>query len=371
MVVGESVTALRLEVVVVSARFRLLVVVDVSVGLVSLEEVDGAEMSAGLGVVRGVMEEESMQLVDVGLVVEMVRGGAEEAGQEGVVTGVSGMTVSVELVGADAAAEVTEVDSSLVSVTEFVIGDVFDVLVVGKEEVAAGVASTERMAFGSGSVSVGRSVNFVDGCVSSEEAVMEGRVIVVVLGVTERPGVMDPEEVEVTETVVMGSACVVVLVIAIGFSGVSALASGTEGLLSGSVTAVGVVAAGLTESVHISESEGSLVLEGEIVALFESGVELEIVGTVGAVAAVGAAGAAGADGVVAGLSLVGVFVSPSCIWASSFSGVLRPDVAGGGPGLRTGFGSKAGFPADSCADTLVRIWCLVSKETNRCVDYFT
>lgn len=52
---------------------------------------------------------------------------------------------------------------------------------------------------------------------------------------------------------------------------------------------------------------------------------------------------------------MGVFVSPSSIWDSSFSGVLRPDVVGGGAGLRTGFGSKAGFPADSCADTLGRI----------------
>lgn len=52
---------------------------------------------------------------------------------------------------------------------------------------------------------------------------------------------------------------------------------------------------------------------------------------------------------------MGVLTSPSSIWDSSFSGVLRPDVVGGGPGLRTGFGSKAGFPADSCADTLGRI----------------
>lgn len=127
-------------------------------------------------------------------------------------------------------------------------------------------------------------------------------------------------------------------------------------MLSGSVTFVGVVAAavGLTESVHISVLEGGTVLEGEIVKLVESGTEFEIVGKVGVVVAV-RAGAAGADGAAVGLSLVGVFVSPSCIWASSFSGVLRPDVVGGGPGLRTGFGSKAGFPADSCADTLGRI----------------
>lgn len=50
--------------------------------------------------------------------------------------------------------------------------------------------------------------------------------------------------------------------------------------------------------------------------------------------------------------LVGVFGSPSAIWPSSFSGVLRPDVVAGGAGLITGFGSRGGFPADSCADTL-------------------
>lgn len=77
----------------------------------------------------------------------------------------------------------------------------------------------------------------------------------------------------------------------------------------------------------------------------ESGAELEVVGAV----------VAGGDGAAAGLGLVGLFVSVSCISVSSFSGVLRPDVVGGGPGLRTGFGSKAGFPADSCADTLGRI----------------
>lgn len=99
---------------------------------------------------------------------------------------------------------------------------------------------------------------------------------------------------------------------------------------------------------HISVSGGVTVLVG---VTAESGAEFEIVGTVGVVVA----GAAGGDGAAAELSLVGVFVSPSCIWASSFSGVLRPDVVGGGPGFITGFGSKAGFPADSCADTLGRI----------------
>lgn len=177
--------------------------------------------------------------------------------------------------------------------------------------------------------------------------VMEGVVIVVECEVTER----DSEE--VTVRVMGGSVCVVVLVrvvgkLVVGNSVVVALASGIEGLSSASF--VGVVAAvvELTESVHISVSEGGTVLEGEIVK------SVEIVGTEGVVVAM-RAGAAGVDGAALGLSLVGVFVSPSCIWASSFSGVLRPDVVGGGPGLRTGFGSKAGFPADSCADTLGRI----------------
>lgn len=128
--------------------------------------------------------------------------------------------------------------------------------------------------------------------------------------------------------------------------------SGVEGLLSSFVTSVGVVvaaASALTESVHISVSEGGTVL----VKL--SGTEFEIVGAVGVVVVVVVVSAGGVDGAAVGLCLVGVFVSPSCIWASSFSGVLRPDVEGGGPGLRTGFGSKAGFPADSCADTLGRI----------------
>lgn len=193
------------------------------------------------------------------------------------------------------------------------------------------------------------------------EVVMEGPVMVVELEVTERLGVMDSGEGEVTETVAGGSAGVVVLVrvvgkVEVGSSAVETLVSGIEALLSSTAPFVGVVAAavGLTESVHISVSEGVTVLEGETVKSVESGTEFEIVGTVGVVVSV-RAGAAGADGAAAGLTLVGVFVSASCIWASSFSGVLRPDVVGGGPGLITGFGSKAGFPAASCADTLARI----------------
>lgn len=90
-------------------------------------------------------------------------------------------------------------------------------------------------------------------------------------------------------------------------------ASGIEGLLSTSVTFVAVVAAavGCTESVHISVSEGSTVLEGEIVKSVESGTEFEIVGAVGEMVAVGAG--VGVDGAAVGLCLVGVFVSASCI----------------------------------------------------------
>lgn len=133
------------------------------------------------------------------------------------------------------------------------------------------------------------------------------------------------------------------------------LASGMQGLLLSSAS-LGIVAAAvdLTESVHISVSEGGTVLRWEIEKSVESGTELEIVGKEGVVVAI-MAGASGVDGAALGLSLAGVFVSPSSIWASSFSGVLRPDVVVGGPGLRTGFGSKAGLPADSWSDTLGRI----------------
>lgn len=183
---------------------------------------------------------------------------------------------------------------------------------------------------------------------------MEGAVTVE-SEVTEGLGVMDLEGVTVEE---VGSSVGAVVsevfaeMLAVGNSVPLALASGTEGLMLRSVSIVDAVAAvvALAESVHISVSEGSTVLEGG----FESGTEFEIVMTEGGVVAVGVR-AAVASGAAAGLSLVGVFISPSSIWDSSFSGVLRPDVVGGGPGLRTGFGSKAGFPADSCADTLGRI----------------
>lgn len=338
-----------------------------------------------------------VQSVDVGLVVveevEMVGGRAEEIRLEEEVMEATGETavvmVSLELGGGDVSVtdetKVTELaevtDSSQASATELMVADkpggTSDMLVEGEEAVvvteiaasppaaaasAAGVASTERTTFGSGKVDlVDRFVDVVEtelsllGAETVSEVVMEGVVIVVELEVTERLGVMD--SVEVTETVAGGSVGVVVLVrvvskVEVSSSVVVALASGIEGLLSSSVTFVGVVAAavGLAESVHISVSESGTVL----VEVVESGTE--IVGTEEeVVVVVVSAGAAAVDGAAVGLSLVGVFVSASCIWASSFSGVLRPDVVGGGPGLITGFGSKAGFPADSCADTLGRI----------------
>lgn len=279
--------------------------------------------------------------------------------------------VSLELQGGDVVLVTDETgvktEPLLASVTESVVADMFDMVVEGEEVVvmkdiaaslpAAGPTSTERITFGSGKVN---SVDiFVDvvatelsspGAETVPEVVMEGAVIVAELEVTERLGVMDSEEVEVTEAVAGGSVGVVVLVMIFGKVVVGSsvvVASGTEVLLSSSVAFVGVVAAsvGLTESVHISVSEAVTVLEGQTVKAAESGIELEIVGAV----------VAGGNGDAVGLGLVGVFVSASCIWVSSFSGVLRPDVVGGGPGLRTGFGSKAGFPADSCADTLGRI----------------
>lgn len=187
------------------------------------------------------------------------------------------------------------------------------------------------------------------------ELEMEGALIITALEVVvEMVKVTDSWEVEVTETVVGGSVDAAVP-LEVSISGVLALSSRIEGLLLSSVTSVGVVAATgpLTASMHVSASEGGTVLEGEIVKLVESVTESEIVGTVAVVVVAMMSGVAGVD--VAGLVLVGVFVSASCIWASSFSGVLRPEVVRGGPGLMTGFGSKAGFPADSCADTLERI----------------
>lgn len=322
------------------------------------------------------VETEFMQSVDVGLVVvveevALVEGRAGETKVEELVMAASGETgvvmLSLELGGGDVVLVTEEtIVTELEEVAETDVVEksdgVSDMLVpsVVMTEIAASLP-TERIAFGSGKVNlVDRFVDIVEtelsllGAETVSEVVME--VIVVELEVTERLGVMDSKGVEVTETGAGGSVGVVVLVrvvgkVEVGSSVVVALASGAEALLSGSVTFVGVIAAAvaLTESVHISVSEGVTVPEGEVVTLVESGTESEIVGTVGVVVALGA------DGAAVGLSLVGVFVSPSCIWASSFSGVLRPDVVGGGPGFITGFGSKAGFPADSCADTLGRI----------------
>lgn len=151
----------------------------------------------------------------------------------------------------------------------------------------------------------------------------------------------------VTVKVVGGSVGAVVLVgvagmLALGNSLAVALASGIEGLMLSCVSFVGAATAkvDLTESVHISDWEGGTVLEG----VFESGTE--IVSKEGGAVAQGT-GASGVAGAAVTLGLAVVLVSPSSISTSSFSGVLRPDVVGGGPGLRTGFGSKAGFPADS------------------------
>lgn len=255
--------------------------------------------------------------------------------------------------------EVTEGESSLASVTEFVLADkpegISDVLVEGEEAVVATEIAESPPAAGSTEGEVDVVDRFVVetelsllGAETLSEVVMESVVIVVEVEVTERLGMTDSEEVvEVTEGVAGGSAGGVVLVMVVlemEVGGSAVVSSGIEVLLSCSVTFVGVVAAavGLAESVLVSVSAGGSAL----VESLESG--YEIVGAVGVVMVVSA-------GAAAGLCLVGVFVSASCIWDSSFSGVLRPDVVGGGPGLITGFGSKAGFPADSCADTLGRI----------------
>lgn len=88
---------------VLSAWFKVVVEEVVSVGFVSLEEVEGTELSAGLEVAVGVtaeVEMEFMQSVDVGVVmeldeVEMVGGRAEEIREEEVMeaTGDGGTAV--------------------------------------------------------------------------------------------------------------------------------------------------------------------------------------------------------------------------------------------------------------------------------------
>lgn len=319
--------------------------------------------------------------------VEVVQGGGGvEIEVEKVVTGVSRETaaliVSLELRRAIVAVvvvtnesdvtepvDVTDGGSSLASVTELIDG-ISDVLLEGEgavvvtEIAASPPAAGSTFLFGSGKVDF--ADRFVDvvvtelsllGAETVSVVAMEGVVIVAEVAVTERLGVIDSEEVEVTETEVGSSVGVVVVAwkVEVGSLVGEEPVSGTEALLSSAVSSAGVIAAGagITESVHTSVSEGVTVLErGTGMMLAESAAEFEIVGLIGLVVA---AGAAGADGAAAGLSLVGVFASASCIWANSFSGVLRPDVVGGGPGLITGFGSRAGFPAASCAETLARI----------------
>lgn len=249
------------------------------------------------------------------------------------------------------------------SVTELAVLDIQDTLVAGEEAaVRTGMASrsvtdetisldstpdslAERPAdvaqTGYSSVAAGRVSNMLMGGAAAVES-----------EVTEGLGVMDLEGATVEEVGSSVSAAVPVgfaEMLAVGDSAPLALASGIEGLMLSSASVVGAVAAALAlaESVHMPVSEGSTVREGA----FESGTESETVVTEGGVVA----GRGRAAVATAGLTLVAVLSSPSSIWDSSFSGVLRPDVVGGGPGLRTGFGSKAGFPADSCADTLGRI----------------
>lgn len=188
------------------------------------------------------------------------------------------------------------------------------------------------------------------------KVVTEG-IAIVDCEVTEGLGVM--RSVEGSERATAASVATVVPVMVVGILLVGNLvartlaSSGAEDVLLSSMSSGDILAAS-TESTDTFASSGVSVLEGEIVRLVETGTAFEIVTSEVAVIAV-SAGTAEVVAVALGLDLVGVLVSPSWIWASSFSGVLRPDVVGGGPGLRTGFGSKAGFPADSCADTLGRI----------------
>lgn len=338
---------------VVPAWLRLLEVEVVSVGLVSLEEVEGAGTSSGLRRAAWMFEGAETELMwsqDDGRMVsraveeEEVVGG-REAGTtvEDGGTGTSSceteaVLVSLGIVLESGVSEVLEA-AEVVSPASGPGRAESDVLVGGEEAAAvtetsaslpaSGAASVVSTSFSSGKVAfAGRSVGGVETGLRLLGSEAVSRVATEGVFVSE-VGVMDSEE------VVGGSAVVSVVL-------------GTEALFSLTASSAGVVAASV---VHISVST---VLEGETVTLAASGTESEIVGTVEAAAAEGS-GAAGADGAVVGLSLEGVFVSASCICASSFSGVLRPDVVGGGPGLRTGFGGRAGFPAASCADTLTRI----------------
>lgn len=267
--------------------------------------------------------------------------------------------------------EVAKVGSSLTLVTKLIVVATFDMLVEGKEAAmvvemealsTAEAASMERESLSS-ETSADRIFDGVESrpsFLAAEAAfkvVTEGIVFVVDCEVTERPGVMHSVEATVRGTgasvgVVVPATVVGKLLVGNLVARASA-SSGMEGILLSS-TSSGDILAALMESAHTFASSGVTVLEGEIVRLVETGTAFEIVTSETVVIAV-SAGTAEVDADALGLNLVGVLVSPSWIWASSFSGVLRPDVVGGGPGLRTGFGSKAGFPADSCADTLGRI----------------
>lgn len=341
----------------------------VSVGTVSLAEVWGEEMSA----VVVEADRGSRLSLDVGLVVVVVVVVAmavetedeEATGVSGVIvepaSGGGGVAVAGDGIKDPEVGALVVTDSLTTWVIELHVADTGDMLVAAEgatemEEMASPSATRGTTSRGSGSdnleerpgdaaetgcssVAAGRvSSMLVEGAATAESEVSEG------LGVTDLGGVTVEE---VGSSVGAAGPVGFAETLAAGSSVPLALASGTEGLVWGSASTVDAVAA---ESVHISGSEGRTVLEGA----FEAGAELEIVATeAGAVAVRGRAAVAG--GAAAGLGLVGVLVSASSIWDSSFSGVLRPDVAGGGPGLRTGFGSKAGFPADSCADALGRI----------------
>lgn len=271
-------------------------------------------------------EIEPMHSVDAGVVVvvvkevQVLRGRAEETREEEELTGVSGAMELLESDGCDVVlmadeikvTELTEMDSSTDSGTELMRADASDMLVEGREAVvmtevasppAAGVASTERTAVGSGEVSlVDRSVDTVDTTFSLVAAgtistgVMEV-VAVVECGVTERLGVMESEEVTVGAVgVSVGGVALVSVVgeLVVAKSVAVALASGTDGLSSVSSAFAVAAAVELTASVHISVLESSTVFEGGVVRSVGSGTEFEIVSTEGVAAAL-RAGAAGVD----------------------------------------------------------------------------
>lgn len=261
-----------------------------------------------------------------------------------------------------------KVGSSSSSGAKLIVVVTFDMLVEGKEAATveeievlstAEVASMEleSLGFETSADKIFDGVEFRPSFLAAEAAfkvVTEGVVIVVDCEVSERLGVMRSGEASVRATGASVAPVTVDGILLVGNLVARALASSGSGDALLSSLSSGDILAASTESTDTFPSSGVSVLEGEIVGLVETGTAFEIVISEVVVTAVGA-GTAVVDADALRLSLVGVLVSPSWIWASSFSGVLRPDVVGGGPGLRTGFGSKAGFPADSCADTLGRI----------------